>query len=137
MNELIYKDEAYAIVGACMEVHRELGAGFLEGIYQEALEREFLASSIPFNREAKLVVLYKGKPLKKNYYADFVCYGKIVVELKAVKKLLPEHEAQLFNYLKATGMKLGLLINFGQQSLEHRRMVCTKNKYNWAVKEPN
>ncbi len=129
MTDLIYKEESYAIIGACMEVHRELGPGFLEGVYQEALERELTAQDIPFEREMKLEIVYKGKPLVKRYFADFVCYGKIIVELKAINELQPEHEAQIFNYLKATGMKLGLLVNFSRPSLEHRRIACTKNKF--------
>ena len=122
---LIYKEEAYAIIGACMEVHSELGMGFLEPVYHEALSVELTARGLPFRHESPLSILYKGKPLEKQYFADFECYGKIVVELKAVKKLLPEHEAQLFNYLKATGYQLGLLVNFGEPSLVHKRIVCT------------
>ncbi len=125
MNEIVYKKESYDIVGACMEVHGELGAGFLEGVYQEALERELVTRNILFCREKKLDVIYKGKPLEKHYYADFICYDKIIVELKSVKELLPEHDAQLFNYLKATGYKLGLLINFGEPSLAYKRIVCS------------
>ena len=123
--ELIDKEEAYAIIGAAMEVHSELGMGFLEAVYHEALLDELSTRNIPFESEVPLSVIYKGKVLQKKYFADFVCYGEIVVELKAVKKLLPEHEAQLFNYLKATGYKLGLLINFGQASLVHKRIVCS------------
>jgi len=128
MSMLVYKEETYRIVGACMEVHRELGPGFLEGVYQEALAEEFSEQRIPANREQKLEILYKGKPLQKHYYADFVCYDKVIVELKAVRELLPDHDAQLFNYLKATGLKLGLLINFGSPSLMYKRIACTKTK---------
>lgn len=127
LNELIYKEEAYKIVGACMEVHGELGPGFLEGVYQEALEAEFKTQGISAKREEQLEIIYKGKPLMKHYYADFVCYDKVIVELKAVRELLPEHDAQVFNYLKATGLKLGLIINFGSQSLEHKRIACTRH----------
>ena len=125
MVELIYKEEAYAIIGACMEVHGQLGMGFLEPVYQEALEREFVEREIPYRREAELTIQYKGKPLNKRYAVDFICYDKIIVELKAGKALLPEHEAQLYNYLKATGYQLGLLINFGEPSLIHKRIVCS------------
>lgn len=125
MDKIIYKEESFAIVGACMEVHRELGRGFLEPVYQESLERELPLRGIPFDREAPLKIFYKGEALKKRYYADFFCYGKIVLEAKAVKKLLPEHEAQLFNYLRATGFKLGILANFGPASLETKRVVLT------------
>ena len=126
MNELVHKEETYEIIGACMEVHRELGPGFLEGVYQEALMVEFAAREIPANREAKLEIAYKGEILDKHYYADFICYGKIVIEIKAVNELLPEHMAQLFNYLKATGAKLGLLVNFGKSSLDYKRIACTQ-----------
>jgi GxxExxY protein len=127
MTELLYKEEAYAIVGACMEVHRELGHGFLEPVYQEALEIELGFRRIPFSREVELGVRYKNELLKKKYFADFVCNDKILVELKAVKDLLPEHEAQIFNYLKATGLQLGLLVNFGQSSLQYKRIACSRN----------
>ena len=126
MSELIYKEEAYRIIGACMTVHRELGTGFLEPVYQEAFAVELATEGIPFEREAELTILYKGNPLKKKYFSDFVCYEKIIVELKALRDLLPEHEAQLFNYLKATGLQLGLLVNFGLPSLEHKRIVCSR-----------
>lgn len=125
MVEILYKQESYAIVGACMDVHGELGMGFLEPVYQEALEREFVLREIPYRREAELTIQYKGQPLNKRYAADFICYDKIIVELKAVKALLPEHEAQLFNYLKATRLQLGILVNFGEPSLRHKRIVCT------------
>lgn len=125
MVELLYKEESYEIVGACMGVHRELGQGFLEPVYQEALEVEFGLRQLPFRREVELGIMFKGNMLKKKYFADFVCHGKILVELKAVKALLPEYEAQLFNYLKATGYQLGLLINFGQPSLTYKRIACT------------
>ena len=121
--ELIYKQEVFDIIGAAMEVHRELGCGFLEAVYQEALELEFQLRNIPYRREAKLDIYYKGQLLNKQYEADFICYDKIIVELKALSDLIPEHESQLLNYLKATKMRVGLLINFGQQSLEYKRMV--------------
>lgn len=132
MSELLYKDEAYGIVGACMEVHRELGSGFLEAIYQEALEKEFIEQKIPYAREKNLRVRYKGQLLSKQYIADFLCFDKIIVELKAVKELSKEHEAQLFNYLKTTGLQLGLLINFGEASLRSKRIICTTGKYNYG-----
>jgi len=119
---IIYKEESYKIIGACMEVHKELGCGFLEPVYQEALEREFLLQSITFEREKKLNIPYKGVNLDKYYEADFVCYGKIIIELKALSELLPEHIAQTINYLKATNYHLGLLVNFGSESLEYKRI---------------
>lgn len=123
MDEIILKDESYNIIGACMAVHRELGCGFLEAIYQEALEEEFKLRNIPYVREQQLAVTYKGKLLSKKYQADFICYESIIVELKALSELNPTHQSQLINYLKATNLKLGILVNFGQRSLENKRVV--------------
>ena len=106
-----------------MEVHRELGPGFLEPVYQEALELEFERQGIPFEREKELKISYKGHILKKKYVADFICNDKIIVELKALSALSGEHVAQVLNYLKATGFKLGMLINFGEASLKFKRLV--------------
>jgi GxxExxY protein len=113
---------SYAIIGAAMEVHRELGSGFLEMAYQEALEVEFLSRTIPYRREVELPVLYKGKPLKCGYRADYICYEDILVELKAIKQISGIERAQVINYLKATGIAVGLLINFGSGSLEYERL---------------
>jgi len=122
--ELIYKDEVYKIVGCCMEVYNTLRHGFLEAAYQEALERELIAMGVPHQREVPLEIVYKGRPLDKKYFADFVCYGKIVVECKAVSALAPDHAAQLGNYLRATGYKLGVLVNFGNgEGLQWSRHV--------------
>jgi len=123
MSDFLYKQETFDIIGAAMEVHKELGCGFLEAVYQEALELEFQYRKIPYQREAKLNIYYKGQLLKKHYEADFICYNKIIVELKALSALTSEHEAQLLNYLKSTKLKVGLLINFGQNSLKYKRMV--------------
>jgi len=117
------KTEAYKIIGAAMEVHKELGPGFLEAVYQEALEIELQKQKIPYEREKLMNVFYKGIKLKKKYSADFVCYDKIIVEAKALSSLSSDHEAQILNYLKTTSLKLGLLINFGAKSLQHKRMV--------------
>ena len=106
-----------------MEVHRVLGPGFLEAIYQEALEIEFQNRNIPYQREAPLKVHYKDHILKKEYNADFICYDKIVIETKALCDLNSEHESQLLNYLKATNKKLGILINFGKPRLQHKRII--------------
>ena len=106
-----------------MEVHRELGCGFLEGVYQEALDREFGTQKIPFRSQPTVEITYKGKPLNKTYQPDFVCYEEIIVEIKAISTLSGIEEAQLINYLKATGLNVGLLINFGSKSLEHKRFV--------------
>ena len=122
--EIVYKDESYRIVGACFEVYNEKGCGFLEAVYQECLEIEFEMQGIPFVSEKDLSLDYKGKPLKQRYTPDFICYDKIIVELKAVSELKDEHRAQVHNYLKATGMKLGLLVNFGHHpKLEYERIV--------------
>ena len=110
---MIYEEEGFAIRGAVIEVARTLGAGFAEEVYQEALEMELSSRGIPFVAQQELSLSYKGRPLRKTYRPDLVCYGKIVVDLKAVRALAPEHEAQIINYLKATGMHLGLLVNFG------------------------
>ncbi len=123
MVNLLLKDEVYAIVGAAMEVHRNLGCGFLEGVYQEALEIELTGRGIPYLPQKELPILYKGMQLKKVYVADFVVYDKIIVELKASNGLTSVDEAQILNYLKATGMKVGVLINFGKDSLEWKRKV--------------
>ena len=110
--ELVLEDETYAIRGAIYEVYKNLGSGFLEAVYQEALEMELASRGIPFKAQAEIEIKYKGKSLKQSYRADVICYDKIILELKAVKTLSPEHEAQLQNYLRATGMKVGLLVNF-------------------------
>jgi len=122
-DNLIYKEESYKIIGACMEVHNSLGCGFLEAVYQEALEIEFSHRGIPFEREVRIRIDYKGHKLKKEYVADFICYGKIVVETKALTQIKSENLAQTLNYLKATDHKLGLLVNFGEASLKYRRVL--------------
>jgi GxxExxY protein len=117
--------QTYAIIGAAMEVHRQLGPGFLEAVYQHALAIEFSARSIPFEREAELPVYYKGKRLDCSYRADFVCYNEVIVELKALRAITGIEEAQLLNYLRATGLERGLLLNFGCARLELKRLVFT------------
>ena len=113
MDSFLYKDETYAIQGAIFEVYRTLGCGFLEAVYQQALEVELTQRNIPFVPQAEIKVEYKGVKLDQTYRADLICYDKIILELKAVQNLLPEHEAQLQNYLRATQMRVGLLVNFG------------------------
>ncbi|MBN2309050.1 MAG: GxxExxY protein [Candidatus Hydrogenedentes bacterium] len=115
--------QTYAIIGAAMAVHGELGNGFLEAVYQEALEREFQSRNISFEREKRLPVHYRGEVLDVYYQADFVCYGEVIVELKALHQISGAEEAQLINYLKAAHMSRGLLINFGTIRLEYRRFV--------------
>ena len=113
MSKIIYKDEVYAIQGAVFEVYREMGCGFLEAVYQECLEKELNLRGILFESQLELRLSYKGGVLNVTYKPDLICYGKIIVELKAVKVVEDIHRAQVFNYLKATGLRLGLLINFG------------------------
>ena len=113
MGKLIYEDETYAIKGAVFEVYKMMGAGFFESVYQECLEEELRIRGIPFASQVEIKIDYKGKELHQFYRADIVCYDKIILELKAVNVLAPEHSALLFNYLRATKMQLGLLINFG------------------------
>ena len=121
---IVYKDEAYKVVGAAFKVYNELGHGFLEAVYQEALEIEFQRRGIPYEREKELRITYDGIELKQTYKADFVCYGKIIVELKAVGVLDDSHRAQVYNYLHATGFRLGILFNFGNaDELEYERQV--------------
>jgi GxxExxY protein len=111
-GELLYKDECYRIQSCIFEVNRKLGSGFLEAVYQEALGIEFRKVKIPFESQKDLFILYDGKPLKQYYIADFICFEKILIEIKAVTKIVNEHRAQVLNYLAATGLKLGLLVNF-------------------------
>jgi GxxExxY protein len=113
MTEILFKDECYAIQGAVFEVYREMGCGFLESVYQECLERELRSRNIPFITQPDLRLTYKGELLQQTFKPDLICYSQIIVELKAVKAIAPEHIAQVINYLKATGIKLGLLVNFG------------------------
>lgn len=120
-------EQTYEIIGAAMAVHRELGHGFLEKVYQAALAREFSLRGIPFQREWCLPVSYKGE-LIAEYQADFVCYQEVIVELKALQKLSGTEEAQVINYLKATGLQRGLIINFGAPGLQHKRLVFTQKK---------
>ena len=127
MVNLIYKQECYAIIAACFDVHKELGVGFLEPVYQEALAREFALKCIPFEQEVSLNIKYKNFTINKKYIADFICYNKVIVELKALSNLGGEHEAQVINYLKATGFELGILINFGTKRLSYKRLVLTSN----------
>jgi len=120
---LLYEKDSYKIIGACMNVHNELGPGFLEAVYQEALSIELRRMNIPFEQEKLIQIYYQGNKLEKRYQADFVCFDKIILEIKALSGLSGIEESQVINYLKATGFKLGLLVNFGAQSLEHKRLV--------------
>lgn len=122
-ESLLYEEESFAIIGAALEVHRELGPGFLESVYEAAMAEESNARGIPFVIQAKIPVYYKGKPLSSRFIADYLAYGRIIVEFKALAQLSGQEGAQVLNYLKATGLRLGLLINFGRASLETRRYV--------------
>jgi GxxExxY protein len=123
MADIFYENESYQIVKACITVHNELGCGFLEAIYHEALALEFRSISIPFEQERLLEIYYKGIKLQKNYIADFICYGKIILELKALNRISIEHESQVLNYLKISGFKLGIITNFGERSFKYKRIV--------------
>lgn len=122
-NEFPLKEECYDIIGACMDVANELGCGFLESVYQEALSIEFVEQGIPFEKEKVMDVYYKGHLLNKKFIADFICFNQVILELKAVESLRPEHTAQLLNYLKATGKTIGLLVNFGTTKLQYKRII--------------
>lgn len=122
--EIVFKEKSYKIVGACFEVYKDKGSGFLEAVYQECLEIEFTEQNIPFMAQPRLKLEYKGRLLKQNYIPDFICFDKIIIEIKAVKQLTDELRAQVINYLKATEKELGLLINFGHHpKIEHERFV--------------
>ncbi len=124
MSELLFKEEVYLIQGALFEVYKELGCGFLESVYQECLKIEFQKSKIPFIEQKDLRIKYKGELLSQTYKPDFICYDKIIIEIKAVKILKAEHKAQLFNYLKAAHLRLGLLVNFGHfPKIEIERII--------------
>src|SRR5215216_4995012 len=129
MAELLYKNEVYAIIGAAMEVYNQLGPGFGEAIYQEAMEIETVSRKIPNKPQQDVFIVYKGTTLKKFFTPDLICYEKIIVEIKAIDRLTTREEAQLLNYLKATGMPVGLLINFGAEKrsgMETDGFNCTK-----------
>ena len=123
MTEILYKEESYKIIGCCYEVHNNLGAGFLEIVYKDALEYEFINSQIPFQREVEYDVNYKERKLAHKFFADFVIYNKIILEVKAISGIADEHIAQTINYLKVSGNKLGLLVNFGELKLNYKRLV--------------
>jgi GxxExxY protein len=124
MGKLLYEEESFSIRHAIFEVYKEMGNGLTEPVYQECTECELALEDIPFEAQKELALAYKGKPLEKKYIPDLICYGKIIVELKAVKELCPEHRAQVLNYLKITGLRLNLLVNFGHYpDVEIERVV--------------
>ncbi len=122
-----YKEETYKIIGCAMEVHAELGHGFLESVYQEALSIVFDEKSIPYEQEKVLKIFFRGETLKKKFQADFYCYDNIIVETKAAKELTNNDLSQVLNYLKATDKEVGLLINFGTKHLQYKRVIRTEN----------
>jgi GxxExxY protein len=125
MNELILKEECYRVMGACFEVYKEKGCGLLEAVYQECLELEFGLQAIPSVAQLSLALSYKGVPLQQTYSADFVCFGTVLAEIKAVSALVDEQRAQVINYLHATGLRVGLLVNFGHYpKVEWERIVA-------------
>jgi len=128
VDDLVFQEECYAIIGGCFAVYKDKGSGFLEPVYQECLEIELEFLGISFAAQQPLSLSYCGRTLKQKYVPDLICYGKIVVELKAVSDLIDEHRAQVINYLNATGFQLGLLINFGHYpKLEWERIANTRN----------
>jgi GxxExxY protein len=128
-QQLLYKAESYAIVGACFAVYKDKGSGFLEPVYHECLEIEFESQQIPFISKAGQTLQYRGRTLVQTFTPDFICYGKIIVEIKAVSTLVDEHRAQLLNYLSATRCELGLLVNFGHYPrMEYERLINTKQE---------
>jgi GxxExxY protein len=128
-ESVIYPEESYAIMGACFEVYRRIGCGFLEGVYQDCLEIEFAHRGIPFVAHPELRLEYRGKVLQHSYHPDLICYGKIVLELKAISYLVDEHRSQVLNYLHATRLELGLLINFGHHPrLEYQRLALSDQR---------
>lgn len=122
---LLFEQETYKIIGACINVHKTLGKGFLESVYQEALEKEMSKLDIPFSRQKKLQIKFNGEPLSKFFVADFVCYNHIILEIKSATFLHEDNTKQVINYLKATGLSVGLLINFGESSLRWKRFINT------------
>jgi len=126
MGKLLFEENTYKIIGACMTVHKGLGAGFLESVYHEALEKEFKIQKVNYDSKKKLQVYYNEAPLQKYFIADFICFDNIIVEIKAASFLHKDTEAQTINYLKSTNYPLDLLINFGQSSLTWKRFINTK-----------
>ena len=131
-TEILFKEESYKIVGACFEVYREKGCGFHEPVYQECMEIELRLQGVPYVAQPPLALEYKRCPIRSKYEPDFICYEKIILELKAVSELAEEHRAQVLNYLKATGFTLGLLVNFGHfPKVQVERIVSGKGRYEW------
>jgi len=128
MTKLLFKEETYKVIGACITVHKKLGSGFLESVYQEALAKELSKAKIPFKQQEKLNIYYDNEILKKYFMADFVCYDKIIAEIKATHFLTEKMNQQVINYLKSTNFEVGLLLNFGEKSLKWKRFINTLPK---------
>ncbi|MEX0996009.1 MAG: GxxExxY protein [Flavobacteriaceae bacterium] len=122
-EKILFKEESFKIIGICMKIHSTMGKGFLESVYSEIIEKEFITNKIPYEREMKLELYYEDTKLNKYFKADFVCYDDIILEIKSVQFLNKVFTKQLFNYLKATNKKLGILINFGEDSLTYKRII--------------
>jgi len=130
MDDFPLKDETYQILGACFEVYNEMGRGFLESVYQECLEVELTSYGIPFEAQQPIELVFKGQELKRTFAPDLLCFGKVIVELKAVRRIAAEHRAQLINHLRACRLEVGLLVNFGSYpQLEYERIVNQKNRF--------
>jgi GxxExxY protein len=127
MSQLLYHEETYALIGACMEVHKYLGQGFSEIVYKDALEIELELLRIPFEREKRYEIMYKGRILKHYYIADFVVFGKIILEAKCCDDILNSHISQTINYLKTSKNEVGYVVNFARPSLQHKRIIFTKS----------
>lgn len=135
MPEIVYKEESYKIIGACFEVYKQKGCGFTEPIYQECLQIELSLQGIPFVAQAALELEYKGRVLEQFFRPDFICYGKIVVEIKALEKLMDAHRAQSLNYLNATNFELALLVNFGHfPKIEYERIANNRKNFSSSLK---
>lgn len=123
MPDILFKEESYLIIGKCMEIHRTLGMGFKEAVYKDAMELEFADAVIPFNREQRYNIHYKGISLRHSYIADFVVFDSIILEVKAASSIINQFTTQTINYLKASGLRLGIIINSGESSLKYKRVV--------------
>jgi GxxExxY protein len=123
---LLYEKETYKIIGACMAVHKNLGSGFLESVYEEALEKEFIKRNVPYKRQKKVHVYYEDEPLNKYFRVDFLCFNEIILEIKAAQFLHSDTNKQTINYIHATNKPVGLLINFGEKSLNWKRFINSK-----------
>ena len=130
MTEIVYKKESYRIIGSCMKVHNELGPGFVESVYQEALEKQFIKDQIPYQREKQLSIYFNGEKLRKYFKADFVCYDSTIVELKAASFIHNDNIDQLRSYIRSADLRLGILVNFGQSSLVYKRVLNPLHLHN-------